>query len=117
MRNFRLLDCWKLGMDIVKDIYVLLEKLPLSENFGLRSQMSRAAISMPSNIAEGCGRNGKKEMSRFFEIAVSSAFELETQLLAGQLIGYFTKEDVDNLLPVIQNFQRKTNSYRLKIIS
>jgi len=117
MRNFRLLDCWKLGMDIVKLTYVLLEKLPLSENFSLRSQMSRAAISMPSNIAEGCGRNSKKDMGRFFEMAVSSAFELETQLLAGQLINYFNQEDINNLLPKIQDFQRKTNSYRLKVLS
>jgi len=77
MRNFRLLDCWKLGMDIVK----------------------------------------LTEMGRFFEIAVSSAFELETQLLAGQLVNYFDQEDVNNLLPKIQDFQRKTNSYRLKILS
>jgi len=117
MRNFRLLDCWKLGMEIVSLIYKLIEKLPPSENYGLRSQMSRAAISMPSNIAEGCGRNSKKDMGRFFEIAISSAFELETQLLAGQLIKYFNQKDIDNLLPKIQNFQKKTNSYRLKILS
>lgn len=117
MRNFRLLDCWKLGMEIVKQTYKFLEKLPSSENYGLRSQMSRAAISMPSNIAEGCGRNGKKDMGRFFEVAVSSAFELETQLLAGQSIDYFNQKDIDDLLPKIQNFQKKTNSYRLKLLS
>lgn len=104
-------------MEIVKLIYTLLEKLPPSENYGLRSQMSRSVISMPSNIAEGCGRNSKKDMGRFFEFAVSSAFELETQLLAGQLVGYFGQEDVDNLLSKIQIFQKKTNSYRLKILN
>ena len=117
MRNFRLLDCWKLGMEIIKLIYELLEKLPSSENYGLKSQMTRAAISMPSNIAEGCGRNSNKEMGRFFELAISSAFELETQLIAGQLIGYFNQEDIEKLLPEIQKFQKKTNNYRLKLLS
>jgi len=60
MRNFRLLDCWKLGMDIVKLTYQLIEKLPATENYGLRSQISRAVISMPSNIAEGCSRSSNK---------------------------------------------------------
>jgi len=115
MRNFRLLDCWKLGMEIVKFTYQLLEKLPATENYGLRSQISRAVISMPSNLAEGCSRSSNKEMARFFEIAIGSLFELETQIIAGQSIGYFEQNDISSLIEKIQLFQRQTNAYRSKL--
>ncbi len=98
MRDFRKLEFWHLGIELVTEIYKLVKKLPRDENFGLSSQMRRAAISMPSNIAEGCGRSSNKGTVRFFEISVSSAFELETQLLAGYKIGYFSKEDVTDIL-------------------
>ena len=116
MRNFRLLDCWKLGMEIVKLTYLVFEKLPATENYGLRSQISRAVISMPSNIAEGCSRSSNKEMSRFFEISIGSAFEVETQLIAAQSIGYFTENDISLLIEKIQIFQRQTNAYRNKLL-
>jgi len=112
MRNFRKLDCWMLGMDIVEQVFKLLEKLPKHEVYGLRSQMSRAAISMPSNIAEGCSRSSNKETGRYFEISIGSAFELETQLLLGNRVGYYDEQDVIELLPKVQEFQRKTNAYR-----
>jgi len=115
MRNFRLLDCWKLGMEIVKTTYVLLKKLPPSENYGLKSQMTRAVISMPSNIAEGCSRSSNKEVARFFEISIGSAFELETQLIAGKLVGYFDEDEISSLIEKIQSFQRQTNAYRNKL--
>ncbi len=116
MRNFRLLDCWKQGMDIVKLTYKLLETLPPSENYGLKSQMARAVVSMPSNIAEGCSRSSNKEVARFFEIAIGSAFELETQLIATESIGYFKQNDISLLVEKIQIFQRQTNAYRNKLI-
>ena len=115
MRNFRLLDCWKLGMEIVKLTYQLLEKLPSTENYGLKSQMTRAIISMPSNIAEGCSRSSNKEMARFFEVSIGSSFELETQILAGQSIGYFKKDEISLLIEKLQIFQRQTNAYRSKL--
>ena len=116
MRNFRKLDCWSLGLELVGMVFKLLEKLPDTENYGLRSQMSRAVISMPSNIAEGCSRSSNKETARYFEISIGSAFELETQILAGQITGYFDQNDIDSFVPKIQEFQKKTNAYRLKIL-
>lgn len=61
MRDFRKLDIWKNGRDIVKIVYEISDQLPNEERFGLRSQITRAAVSIPSNIAEGCGRNSKIE--------------------------------------------------------
>ncbi|MEZ4958531.1 MAG: four helix bundle protein [Saprospiraceae bacterium] len=112
MRDFRKLEIWHLGMELVKLTYQLVKKLPSEEQFGLSFQMRKAAISMPSNIAEGCSRTSNKDASRFFEISIGSAFELETQILAGFSIGHFSKEDTDFILPLLQTFQRKTNSYR-----
>jgi len=116
MRNFKKMHCWNLGMEIVGLVYNLLEQLPSVENYGLRSQISRSVISMPSNIAEGCSRNSNKDTARFFEYSVGSAFELETQILAGNIAGYFTQKDISLLLNKIVEFQGKTNAYRLKIL-
>ena len=81
MRNFRNLDIWKEGITLVKQVYELASKLPKEEMYGLRSQITRAAVSVPSNIAEGCSRNSEVEFKRFLEIAIGSLFELETQLI------------------------------------
>lgn len=79
--NFRELSSWKVSFDLVKDIYLICRELPDEEKFGLKSQLQRCAVSIPSNIAEGSGRTTDKEFIYFLNIAVSSAYELETQLL------------------------------------
>ena len=117
MRDFIKMHCWNLGMEIVGLVYELLERLPSVEKYGLRSQISRSAISMPSNIAEGSSRSSNKDTARFFEIAIGSAFEIETQILVGQKAGFFSEDDVKTLLSKVVEFQRKTNSYRLKILT
>ena len=80
MRNYRHLDVWKLGITLVKHVYKLCYQLPADEKFGLSSQLKRAAISIPSNIAEGYGRGSDKEFKRFLFIASGSLYEIETQL-------------------------------------
>jgi four helix bundle protein len=72
---------WQKSMDVVKDIYLIARKLPRSEEFGLTSQLCRAAVSIPSNIAEGAKRGSKKEFVHFLHIASGSAAEAETQLI------------------------------------
>jgi four helix bundle protein len=79
--NFRDLGIWKDSFSIVKDVYELCQKLPDDEKFGLKSQIQRCAVSIPSNIAEGSGRTSDKEFLHFLNIAISSSYELETQLL------------------------------------
>ncbi len=81
MRNFRELEIWKRSFKLVDKVYEESDSLPKDERYGLTSQIRRSAVSIPSNIAEGCSRRTNKDFARFLEIAIGSAFELETQLL------------------------------------
>jgi four helix bundle protein len=79
--NFRELKIWKDSIEIVKSIYLLTSELPDDEKFGLKSQLQRCAVSIPSNIAEGSGRSTNKDFRNFLKIGLSSSYELETQLI------------------------------------
>lgn len=94
MRNFRKLKIWEQGIDIVKEIYRLSQKLPANEKFGLISQITRAAVSIPSNIAEGSSRNSQIEFKRFLEIAMGSVFEVETQLVIIQELNLIESKEL-----------------------
>ncbi len=115
MRDFRKLDIWKNGIQIVKEIYELSDKLPSNEKFGLRSQITRAAVSVPSNIAEGCSRNSEIEFKRFLEIAIGSLFEIETQLIITKELGFISKEDLKNLFKLLDKEAKMINSLINKI--
>ena len=91
--NHKDLDVWKKSMDLVETIYKLTQKFPESEKFGLTSQMRRAAVSIPSNIAEGSARKGDKELIHFLHIALGSLSELETQYLIAVRLVFIEKED------------------------
>lgn len=93
--SYRELDVWKQARVLVKGIYDLTKKFPKEEQFGLTSQIRRAAISVPSNIAEGCGRNHSKDSIQFFFIARGSIYELETQLILSEDLEFATKEDIE----------------------
>ncbi len=80
MRKYRKLEVWNLGITLVKEVYRLTKAFPENEKFGLVSQLRRSAVSIPSNIAEGFGRNSDKEFYRFLSIARGSLYEVETQL-------------------------------------
>ncbi len=77
MRDFKKFYIWKHGIELVKQVYQLTSELPAEEKYGLKSQITRAAVSIPSNIAEGCSRNSEIEFKRFLEVALGSLFELE----------------------------------------
>ncbi len=91
--NHKSLDVWKESMLWVKKVYLLLSDFPQSEQFGLCSQMRRSAVSIPSNIAEGCGRNSNKEAIRFCYISQGSLAELETQLLISADLEYIKSDN------------------------
>ena len=98
MAGYRDLLVWQSAMEIAEETYRLTEHLPRSEMFGLTSQLRRAAISIPSNIAEGHGRNSPKEFNHFLGIALGSLCELETQFLLGIRLKYFAEADLLYLL-------------------
>ena len=115
MRDFRKYTIWQDGIKFVKNIYKFSESLPKEEKFGLISQIKRASVSIPSNIAEGCSRNSEKEFKRFLEIALGSAFELETQLIIIKEFNGINEEDVINLNNDLNKLQRSINSLIQKI--
>ena len=87
---------WQQSMNIAVDVYSITRDFPKSEEFGLVSQMRRAVVSIPSNIAEGYGRGSRKELQHFLEISVGSASELETQVLISKRIGYMDTDVADD---------------------
>ena len=115
MRNFRKLDIWKNGIEIVKHVYQLSDKLPSEEKFGLRSQITRAAVSIPSNIAEGCSRNSEIEFKRYLEIAIGSLFEVETQLIITRELGFIKSDELTIVFNLIETEAKMINSLIQKI--
>jgi len=91
---------WQKAMDLVEELYRLTETMPKSETYGLTSQIRRAAVSVPSNIAEGAARNHDKEFVQFLYVALGSAAELETQLLLAERMSYITNAPFDGLTEV-----------------
>lgn len=88
MKTHKQLDVWMQAMALVKMVYAVTSTFPREEMFGLTSQMRRAAVSIPSNIAEGAGRCGSKEFAHFLDIARGSLAELDTQLEIAQMLNY-----------------------------
>lgn len=88
IRNFKNLEIWKKGRLLVSKTYKLLTDFPPSEKYALVSQTKRSCISIPSNIAEGCGRNSVKELNHFINIAIASSCELETQFYLAHDLGF-----------------------------
>ena len=115
MRNFRTLNIWNGGIGIVKQVYHLAESLPAEEKFGLRSQICRAAVSIPSNIAEGCSRNSQADFKRFLEIALGSAFELETQLILICELSLVAGDKINALLQQLEIQQKMINNLIQKL--
>ncbi len=117
MRNFRNLNIWKVGIDLVKQIYNLTRSFPNSELYGLTNQMRRASVSLPSNIAEGASRKSNADFARYLEIALGSAFELETQLILSKELEYLKQEDFEKITANLHTFQKQLNSLLTKVRS
>lgn len=98
MNKYEDLKIWKKAMELVEDVYFLMKKLPDDEKFGLISQIKRCSISIPSNIAEGAGRNSKKEFVHFLSITNGSTLELETQLMLLERLKFVKKKEIEPLL-------------------
>ena len=112
MHNYKKLQIWKDAMDLAQAVYEITEEMPNLEKYGLISQMTRAAVSAPSNIAEGSARFDK-DFAHFLSIAIGSLFELSTQIILSERIGYISQnqslslqEKADKLQMMISGFVR-----------
>jgi len=93
IKNHKDLEVWKKSMDLVSNIYKITESFPNKELYGLTNQIRRAAVSIPSNIAEGAARNSKKEFIQFLYISLGSLSELETQIIIASRLEYLNNLD------------------------
>lgn len=106
---------WQKSMELVKQVYILVEELPKKENYVLSDQMRRAAISIPSNIAEGSGRSSRSEYKRFLEIVRGSQYELQTQLQICVMLNYLKKDDLEDVFFLISEIGKMLNSIIKKL--
>jgi len=116
MRNFKELKIWQKGFRIAVNSIKLISAFPKEEKFGLSVQITKAAVSIPSNLAEGSSRSSEKDYNRFLEVSLGSSFELETQLLIAAAVNYGDKElrneilkDVDEEQKMLISFMNKLN--------
>lgn len=110
--GYRELVVWQKGIELVKRIYALTQSFPSEERFGLVSQMRRAAVSVPSNIAEGQARHTTREFIQFVSHAEGSLAELDTQVRLGMELGYCTDGESAEISPMIEEMQRMLNGLR-----
>lgn len=106
MHNFKELKVWQASMEISKAIFIVTRLFPSEEKFTLISQMIRSAISIPSNIAEGCGRKSNKEFYQYLNVSLGSSFELETQLILAKEFNYINEANFTPLQSQIMEVQR-----------
>ena len=106
MRDHKDLIVWQKSMELTRIIYTLTKRFPQGEIFGLTNQIRRAVVSIPSNIAEGFGRNSDKQFIHFLKIAKGSAAELETQLLISRDLSYLTAKDAKSTLALYDEIAR-----------
>jgi four helix bundle protein len=112
MNNLKELKIWNKAIDLAVDVYKATSTFPTDERFGLISQSRRAAVSIPSNIAEGAGRNSVKEFNNFLGIANGSSYELQTQLVIANKLSILESEILDPLLAQIDELQKMTYGFQ-----
>ena len=116
IKSYKNLLVWQKGIEIVKEIYLICKDLPNEEVYGLQSQMKRAPISIPSNIAEGYGRNYTKSYVQFLKIARGSLLELETQIIISKELELINQDKYINIIKLITEESKMLNAF-IKSIS
>lgn len=116
MKDFKKLRIWQNGFTIAINAFRLVESFPKTERYGLASQITRAAVSIPSNIAEGSGRSSERDYARFLQIALGSSFELETHILIADSLDFGDKilrasvlTDIEQEYIMLHSFLSKLN--------
>lgn len=115
MSNFRNLMIWQKSMSLTNKIYKSTNNFPKEEIFALTSQIRRSSVSIPSNIAEGFGRDSNKEYLRFLNISIGSLFEMKTQLEIAKNIDYLNEEEFNTLYEDSREIERMLVSFIVKI--
>ena len=115
IQSYKELIVWQKSVILVKEVYIATEKFPKSEMYGLTSQLRRATISIPSNIAEGYGRRSKKEFGHFCSVAYGSALEVETQIIICKELNFLGHEEFSALEELIEEILKMLNSLIAKI--
>lgn len=109
MKTHKDLEVWKRAVDLVAEIYIKTKKFPKDELYGLTNQIRRAAVSIPSNIAEGAGRETNSEYLRFLYIARGSLMEVDTQWIIAQRIGLVDENEYQELIDILNEVGRLLN--------
>ena len=115
MKDFKQLRFWQKTHAFVLELYKETNSFPRDELYGLTSQIRRASVSIPSNIAEGCGRSGDAELARFCQIAMGSASEVEYQLLLARDLEFISVEAHEQLNDQLTEVKRMLNSFIQKL--
>ena len=115
MHNFEKLIFWQKSIELAKEVYSMCLLLPQEEKFGLISQIKRSVISIPSNIAEGAGRNSAKEFQYFLGIANASSFELQTQLILARELKLVSPEQINSLLMRLNEIPRMIYTFKTNL--
>jgi len=110
--NHKELDVWKVSMELVTLVYKLTEAFPKSEHFGLTSQIRRSAVSIPSNIAEGSGRNSWKELHQFVGYSIGSAAELDTQIIIAKNLNYLDDKSIEEVFEMLEKTRKLLSGYK-----
>ncbi len=115
MKNFKELKIWQKGMSIAVNSYKLVADFPKEEKYAIASQITRSAVSIPSNIAEGSSRSSEKDYARFMEISLGSSFELETQVLIAEAVNFGNQDLRKQILSEIDEEQKMIMSFISKL--
>ncbi len=115
MRNFRDMHIWNQGMDLAVDAYKILKQFPREEEYGMKSQIRKAAVSIPSNIAEGCSRSSQKEFKHYLEISLGSAFEVENDFILAQRLEMISEKELNGFLEKLHIEQKQINALVTKV--
>ena len=115
MKNFKQLLIWQKGFDIAVQSFKLIESFPREERFSLSNQITRASVSIPSNIAEGSSRSSEKDYNRFREHSLGSSYELETQLLIARAVNYGDNDIRTKMLQDVSEEQKMLISFMNKL--
>jgi four helix bundle protein len=111
MRDFKKLIIWQRAMDVVSGVYQAVEKFPAEERYGLRSQVTRCAVSIAANIAEGSAKKSEKEQKYYMERSLGSSYELETHMLIIEKLKWLEEKEAKDILELIEEEQRMLSSF------